>query len=332
VGSRPSLFLHVPIHKTGSTALQQTLFCNEARLNTENITYLPDFTMDFQHSCLAATAGDALRGLLKQMRARSGGRSIILSTEQLHFLDDHPVADFIAALTEVFAGYDIKVVIYLRRQDEAFSSFYNQIVKFGTTTDNTGQAFSIYARFFDYERYLSLVRANLRKTDTMTVRIYDRNTLVGSDIVDDFLNAVGLMHCPIDKLPHMINPSLEKNVLKLKRAMNFHLDDAPIKLLQSLAGVLGDVSCQINNGNPDTNVLSVLERDLIMSSYAESNRRMVDQYLGGISFNSDIRPEPNYESSLDIVLPAVLARLARYFFHIVNEPRSAADGREEHNP
>ena len=323
---RPCLFVHIPVHKTGSTALQQTLCCNEPWLNDQQVTYLPGFTKDFQHACLAAQLGDGLRSVLELMRQEANGYSVIVSTEQLHLLEDVLISDFIGTLTEVFADHDITFVIYLRRQDDAFSSYYNQIVKFGTTTDTIAQAFSLYSRFFNYERYLDLLQKTMRQTDTLLVRMYDRNTLVNQDIVSDFFSAIGIDHSLEVRLPQLINPSLERSVLKLKHAMNFHLDDAPVDLLQSLAGVLSDVSCGINNGNPDTNALTALERDLIMASYADSNRRMANQYLGGVSFSSDMRPAPSYESSLEIVLPAVLARLSRYFFHIITEPSSGSDG------
>ena len=320
--SKPRLFVHVPVHKTGSTALQQTLYCNDSWLIQKQITYLPNFTIDYQRACLAAQSGDALRNILRQMREEANGKSVIVSTEQLHLLDDVLISDFVDALNEVFADHDITFVIYLRRQDEAFASFYNQIVKFGTTTDTTGQAFAGFARFFDYERYLDLLQKNLRSTDTLLVRIYDRKALVDHDIVSDFFDAVGIDDGLIVRFPQVINPSLETSVLKLKHAMNVNLDGAPVDLLQSLAGVLGDVSRQINNGNPDTNVLTGLERDLIMANYADSNRRMANRYLGDKSFSLDKRPSPSYESSLEIVLPAVLARLSRYFFHIISEPRN----------
>lgn len=315
--NRPSLFLHLPVHKTGSTALQQTLHSNEARLASRGYTYLPRFTHSFQHDDLTKKTGDALRVFLETMRDQAGGSSIILSTEKMHVADDDRIRDFLTTATEVFADYDIKVIVYLRRQDDAFSSFYNQIVKFGTTTETTAQAFTRCARFFNYERYLRLIRANLREADELLVRVYERSTLLDRDIVADFLQGIGLEIDLPDRPAKVINQSLEKSVFKMKRAMNQHLDGSPPELIQSLAGVLADASSRINNGKPDTNVLSDLERNLIMESYANSNRRVQEQYLNGASLTAEERPEVDYESSFEVVMPAVLARLSRYFYHII---------------
>ncbi len=314
---RPGLFLHLPVHKTGSTALQQTLHSNETRLNERNYTYLPRFTHSFQHDDLTKKTGGNLRTLLETMRDSAGDKSIILSTEKLHVVDDEKTRDFFAAVTEVFADYDIKVIVYLRRQDDAFSSFYNQIVKFGITTESTAQAFARFAKFFNYERYLRLIRTGLRDDDSVIARVYERDTLIDRDIVADFLDAIGLAIALPDRPTRVINQSLEKSVFQLKRAMNFHLEGSPPELIQSLAGVLADASTRINNGNPDTNVLSELERDLIMDSYAASNRRVAEQYLGGDSLSAEKKPDPTYESSFEVVMPAVLARLSRYFYHII---------------
>ena len=313
---KPSLFLHLPVHKTGSTALQKALFVNEERLNESRFTYLPRFTHDLQHDAMSMKAGKELRTLLSTMRGAAGSRSVLLSTEKIHLLEDDLIRDFLAAVTEVFADYDIKVVVYLRRQDDAFSSFYNQIVKFGTITATVAQAFAKYERFFNYERYLRLMRASLREEDDLVTRVYNRATLVDRDIVADFLQVIGLdIDLPNWQSP-VVNQSLEKSVFKLKLAMNHHLDGSPPELIQGLAGLMADVSSQINKGKPDTNVLSGLERDLIMERYTASNRWVQEQFLSGASLSAEEKSEVEYESSFEAVLPAVLGRMSRYFFHI----------------
>lgn len=313
---KPDLILHLPVHKTGSTALQQALHVSEALLNARNFTYLPRFTHSFQHDDLTRKTGENLRTLLVSMKEAASDRNIILSTEKLHLADDDKISDFMTAIIGIFSDYDIKVIVYLRRQDDAFSSFYNQIVKFGTATDTTGQAFAQYGKYFDYERYLRLFNEQLRGTDQLIARLYDRSALVDRDIVADFLSIIGLQMEMPDRPTRIINHSLEKSVFQLKRSMNQHLDGSPPELIQSLAGVLADASTRINNGSPDTNILSDLERDLIMASFAASNQRVFQQYLGGAVFAEEKKSEKPYDSSFELVMPAVLARLSRYLYHI----------------
>lgn len=311
------VILHIPIHKTGSTALQTALFHNEAVLAQQGYTYLASFAHDHQHAFLVETKAEKLRQRLTEAKEQAGDLSVILSTEKAHMMGNEDLQDLFAALFEVFEDHIFQVLVYLRSQQDAFDSYYNQIVKFGTTTGSAGSVFSQFIENFDYKRYLEQIDAKLRSQDTLSVRLYDRSMLVQNDIVADFQKYIG-MSAQLSSYngANNINHSLEKSIFEMKRAMNVELKDAPPKLLQSLAGVLADASSNVNNGKPNTQVLSDLERLLIQSHYAETNAWVEKHYLGSSKFPQKPAKQTTYDSSFETVLPGVLARLSRYFFHI----------------
>ncbi len=314
------LYLHLPIHKTGSTALQNRLWAAEPKLAKVGMTYLPKYTSDCQHAVLCRKQGEELQTLLQGMRSAAAGKDIILSTEQLHIGSDLAIANFVQAIRKAFSDHAITTVVYLRRQDDAFSSFYNQIVKFGVETGSTAEVFRRYAPFFDFERYLGLLGRGQGPEDKLIVRLYQREKLVGQDIGKDFMSAIGMDFDLPAAATQSVNPSLERSVFALKRAMNTELQGAPAPLLQALAGVLADASAGLNGGNPDTNILTDLERDLILEHFEPSNRRVSETYLGGARI-AEARQASNPQGSrLEDVLPAVLARMCRYFYHINTLP------------
>lgn len=311
------VILHIPIHKTGSTALQTALYHNEAVLAQQGYTYLASFAHHHQHAFLVETKAEELRQRLMDAKAQAGDHSVILSTEKAHMMSNEDLQDLFAALIEVFEDHILQVVVYLRSQQDAFDSYYNQIVKFGTTTESAGEVFSRFTEKFDYKRYLEQIDTILRPQDSLSVRLYDRESLEQNDIVADFLKCIGVSAQFSSAIGEKkINHSLEKSIFEMKRAMNVELKDAPANLLQSLAGVLADASSNVNNGKPNTQVLSDLERLLIQSHYAETNAWVEKHYLGSSKFPQKPAKQTTYDSSFETVLPGVLARLSRYFFHI----------------
>lgn len=309
---RRQLVLHLPIHKTGSTALQKTLWNNEQKLNAAGFSYCPGRTEDLQHKFLVESTA-ARRKILEDVRTGAGVRSVILSCEKAHMMDRNDLQALVSEVASIFEDWMIKVVVYVRRQDEAFGSFYNQIVKFGSVTHTTEVAFARFKEFFEYDSYLDAIAACLRSKDSLDVRIYERARLKNGDITADFLDCIKLA-VSLDSCGKQDNPSMEKSVFKLKLAMNACLEGAPLPLLMSLAGVMADASASINGGKPDTSILSDLEHKLIIDFFHNSNSRLAAKFLRGETFNEFSGSRPDYASSDEIALASVLAHLSRYFF------------------
>lgn len=134
--ARPRLVLHIGTHKTGTSALQQSLADARPDLLAHGVLYAdtqrPPFPHLPQHCSVyhAAVAGDAQAQALERKTlcdefAASGAHTLLLSEEGLSTPSDK-VTQFFAPLA---SDFDTHVVCFLRRQDLFVESLFNQFVR-----------------------------------------------------------------------------------------------------------------------------------------------------------------------------------------------------------
>lgn len=125
------LFLHVGLHKTGTTSIQMRFFHNAEVLRRKGFLYpLGRFDrIPSQHSAMAdLTAPDRSRDLIVLLRGiwreakESGCHSVVLSGESLSALPHARLAALRDALVE--AGFDATVVAFFR----AYSDYVRSVV------------------------------------------------------------------------------------------------------------------------------------------------------------------------------------------------------------
>jgi hypothetical protein len=204
--SRPPLFLHAGLHKTGTTALQVALHHHAARLLAGGILYpesgIPahshghhnlawELTRDRRFRAHFGTTEDAVREI-----AAHGGPAI-LSSEDFETMLDRPTAlDALAAHPDL-AGHRVVLVIYLRDPCAYFRSLFLELTARGLAQEMQAAAETILAngfldfkewRFqFDYDRMFRRLRA--WHTGTFLPRSYPGAT---GSTVSDFLS----LACP----------------------------------------------------------------------------------------------------------------------------------------
>ncbi len=190
----PRLYLHIGTHKTGSTAIQQLLWKHREALANGGLLY-PDVGVrrDAHHEIAwaagttrAAPDAAALRGLVEQLahQIRNAEDALLLSSEEFEFVQR---VDELASLQDHF---EVKVIVYLRKQDEYLEAAYNQHVRSYDLrfTDSIYQFALRYNFFwrFDYWRILQNW-GRVFGTENIIVRPYGTE-LVGDDAVADFLS------------------------------------------------------------------------------------------------------------------------------------------------
>jgi hypothetical protein len=244
--SRRLIYLHIGRHKTGTTAVQRFLTRNRKRLETFGLIYPPTSGSFIAHHA-AALAVDALRfrKANEQQRARAkeelanikqlisnGSGSLVISSEAFQNLRPQMIA-------KAFPPGQTTVIVYLREQLDYMLSSYSQMLK----AQHTRKTLKEYASGFrpNYCKFVSSWVSAFGR-NAVRPRIYDRSSLIGGDIRQDFAQQIGIDDiCEFELPPSDPNLSLGSELIEFKGLLNaFVPRDVQsklkiYKLLQALA-------------------------------------------------------------------------------------------------
>jgi hypothetical protein len=239
--------LHIGTEKTGSTSIQSLLRGNRRALRRHGfatskqlgarsqialaVVALPDDTRWRAHRVLRLDTAEDVRRFRDERRAaverELAGRegTLLLSCEQLSKLPPDP--GNVRRLTDWLDGLvsEVRVLVYLRRQDSLLVSLYSQALKSGRTAplsvpDETAAG---PGSKFDYAS--SLVRwAEVVGEQNVTARVFERTALVGGDVIEDYLDVIGMDGADL-ALPDRKNPRLDAHGAEYLRLFNRYVPD-----------------------------------------------------------------------------------------------------------
>ncbi len=228
-----SLYIHFGIGKTGTTAIQRFFLLNKKRLLKEKI-YVPKTGMNkgegFHHPLAFSLSGDkAKNNLYKNVESPEMylGKMIkeiatVFESKILLTSEIFPacVLELKEFTNKVFNGYDINIVVYLRRHDHLYESTYIQMVKNGSEIREIDQFIKEKTRW-PYLRFLGWLESEYKPVK-MIVRPYEKNQLLNEDIVHDFLYHVFDLQidASFKTIKGSLNPSLSRDAMEFKRIIN----------------------------------------------------------------------------------------------------------------
>ena len=239
--TRPAVVLHVGMGKTGTSSIQAWFHRNRQRLTRHGLLY-PKSPGKRRHARLSSAirSDDArrphdrrglqeppasqlrpvvLEELLGEIRAVRPSR-LLLSDEGLCGAPDDALANLRQLLDGVAAS--VRVVFYLRRQDEHLCSRYQQAVKWNGLTARLAERADRmeHGTLYDYQARLEAWQRVFRP-DELVVRRFERADFVGGTLQRDFLDAAGLDLRPEDfeEVP-VRNTSLDAETVELLRLLN----------------------------------------------------------------------------------------------------------------
>jgi hypothetical protein len=249
-GDERSCFVHVGVHKTGTTAIQRFLAANPAALAQAGLYYpragRRSAALPGHHNVASEVLGsanfDASAGTLADVIAeivRVAPPRACLSSEKFAASCEHEAAlvtlrDAVAAI-----GYRARIVVYVRAQPEYAESLYAELVKHGSTRpvadylDELVRDGVVRERgtfHFEFGRLIDRF-ANVFGRDAIVVRGY-RDHGNAAALVHDFLAAVGVT-APLS--PDLI---AEPPVYENRRATT---DDVVARLRANAGTGAGDV-------------------------------------------------------------------------------------------
>ncbi len=285
------LFIHIGLPKTGSTALQRFLHHNRETLSGLGYLYpgknpahhyIRYNWTDKTDSVLLAKS----QNMFREIREKPNDR-IIISSETMSASNEnipHTLKNLV--IEELGDDLEIKIIVYLRRQDHWLESRYVQNIK--TTYSFVPESLKKMAfpeflrshrKFYnlDYYRRLEPWAGIFGETNIM-VRPYEKDQFVGGSISSDFLHTIGISSCSQFSQPDKtnFNTGLSPDAVEIVRLYNKYLKSVYFKNI-----LCNSLLRRTSSKQPFSTYtyLSPRQRFDLLSEYDESNARIAREYL-----------------------------------------------------
>ena len=289
---KPTLYLHIGRPKTGSTALQHFLMKNRQALLEQDILYPLTGSYQLSSHLFAYAYSDTLReaanlpvidrrGLWTKLAAEISERpvnAVVMSSENFWFVDPADLA------ADIGSDFDVKVIAYIRRQDNVIaSSFSEEVKREQITLEADVEEYALYEprlKLLDYLEILDDWSAAFG-VGNIDVRVHER--VVDTGIASDFCELLGIEPSLFEIEPGARNPGLPYDVLSLiSNARSFKSGDAAKRrfvtaLSESI--VMLDYQSEYDTAGLFSREL----RERIMQRFTRSNAAIGKKYLSGQS-------------------------------------------------
>ena len=298
-----TVYLCIGTPKTGTTALQSFMRENEKLINEQGYSFpymdlgiLPIFRDRNAHFLVHQSELPTPEEREKEFETvRANGYKIvaeeakkyknIILTDELVWNRCNEIENFWPDLIENFKrmNCEIKVVVYLRRQDLIIQSLWNQHVKVARRIWKTFRE-CIYGEYFNYfplDYYAQLSKiAQYVKKENMIVRPYEKGQFEENSIHADFFKAVGLsLTDAFTREKVEPNVGLKGNYIEIKRILNCvetyrEMDDFMRR------PVLNASKCQDSlEPYPQESMFTYEEQIEYMKRFEESNQKVAKEFL-----------------------------------------------------
>jgi len=268
----PRITIHVGIHRTGTTALQNLLANNRELLKRGGVLYPFEAT---NHQQIAwslfrgeLTGADLVAKLEGEITPET--RQIVLSAE------DFAIHKDLSWLASLRARFDCEAIIYLRRQDEWMMSWYNQHVKWPFDRQKSRMSpeeFLLTLGDYHWLHYDTLLDrwSGLLGEACVQVGVMERAGL--RDTSEDFLRRTAIGPLPAPKGNG--NESIPAAALAILR----HLSIVDLPTGQRIALQRALREAVLPKMPKGMNIYPSHIRNRIIDLYAESNAAVAHRYL-----------------------------------------------------
>jgi len=279
----PILYIHIGTHKTGSTAIQHALR-QAAGNQSEGWKYIPtpkaarQFMVAENYNVhLVNEFGLQIRKLIYcEVAYAKYPPRLVMSYEGLGgnpfngYNNSKAVATMLRDATK---EYNVRIIVYLRRQDEWLESLYTQRIHQGESCNFDSFKSKYISGALDYSQFLENFEICFGSA-SIIVRSYHEASRGG--LISDFgkiINSVALAEANSDT---RINPSYSPSALKIAKLSNPSLNYEQKRLLRS---VLQDVLPR--NAYESFGYFTEEHRNIFIKRFKASNQKVADKYFDG---------------------------------------------------
>lgn len=296
-----TIYLHVGVGKTGTTTLQVFLENHRKELARHGLTvaaapksrnhralamYALDYNViDNARKAKRLTTSEAIADFRADLRERvaaesatlSADATIVFTSEQLTRVSRPSEFARLKDLLALYGTHEIKIIAYLRRQDQYYASSYSQYIKGGQDLDMRPSGKLVAESVYDYLAFLN-GWAESFGDENLIVRVFERSQLKDGDVIADFFEALNIeVPAGLDR-PARQNESLDINTVQYLRMLNRHMprfiDGAVNKRRPRLIAELEAIS---DGARPR---LAVEEAQRFMDLFEVGNAEVARRFLG----------------------------------------------------
>ena len=298
-----TLYIHIGTPKTGTTSIQNFCGLNREKLKEQGVLY-PIMNYHYERKSVNRN-GYFLHGVIKENGTRNKEKEKqVFDSELQYIVDCFKENDTILLSDESIwwatstrrkglwkdlkkhseqHNYQIKVIVYLRRQDQFMMSRYNQRLKtdFVASTQNFDEYFAdMNGRFkcvMDYRDRIDNIAKSISK-ENVIVKRFDRNYFYNGDLNQDFLNILGVkVDDSFQQLKETANTGISVQSGEIKRVLN-RLKPITMAENNKLLEILNECENVLPESN--TSLMSTDEVKNFMEQFVDSNESIVDEYIG----------------------------------------------------
>lgn len=298
-----TLYIHIGTPKTGTTSIQNFCGLNREKLKEQGVLY-PIMNYHYERKSVNRN-GYFLTGTIKENGTRNKEKEKqVFDSELQYIVDCFKENDTILLSDESIwwatatrrkglwkdlkkhseqHNYQIKVIVYLRRQDQFMMSRYNQRLKtdFVASTQSFDEYFAdMNGRFkcvMDYRERIDNIAKSISK-ENVIVKRFDRNYFYNGDLNQDILNILGVkVDDSFQQLKETANTGISVQSGEIKRVLN-RLKPITMAENNKLLEILNECENVLPESN--TSLMSTDEVKNFMEQFVDSNESIVDEYIG----------------------------------------------------
>ncbi len=333
------LYVHVGTTKTGTTAIQSFMIDNQEVLNQKGY-YYPLFPYRYKDVSERRNA----RFMLEEAQDRQAGifregmdrihelfqkyDRIVVSDEGIWSASyEQRITMWRALKAEAKeGGFQIKVIVYLRRQDTYLISGWNQMVKSGIG-NSAATAWKDYVsdlvniNKMKYATHLKKLSAFFGRKN-LIVRRFEPKRFTGGSIYADFLQTIGLELTEEYRVEQSVrNVRLAGNTHEIQRVLNGLPGMMPEyhsffrQALLSYADLSGEIyPCEM---------FSKEEAAAFMEKYKEENQQVADEFFNGEElFDTGWKDIPKWEKENPYMQDDLIRFIGACFVRVIEENRN----------